>query len=144
LCRHCYMTRKLLLHWDDQEFCKPIRRVACWVMKSFCSILMLFFLNVCYEMCVTFYICVRSCVFSYQISCDGAMFSLCAEIQKCDENGEIWRLYWSNYILKFFLFYAQKWIAWTLIFHFSSITMGTQSTFFYDLSDGWIKYIDNV
>jgi hypothetical protein len=90
-------------------------------------------------MCVTFYVCVRSYVFSYKISCDGAILFLCAEIQKCDENGEIWRLYRSNYILKFFLFYAQKWIAWTLIFHFSSTTMGTQSTFFYDLIDGWIK-----
>jgi hypothetical protein len=31
-------------------------------------------------------------------------FSPCAEIQRCDENGEIWRLYWSNYILCFFYF----------------------------------------
>jgi hypothetical protein len=46
---------------------------------------------------VTFYVFIRLCALSHTYSCDGAIFSLCAEIQWCDEKGEVWRFYWNNY-----------------------------------------------
>jgi hypothetical protein len=63
-----------------------------------------FFRNVCLEKwSIIFYVFVRLCVLSHESSCDGANFSPHAEIQSGDKNGEIWRLYWSNYTLNFFI-----------------------------------------
>jgi hypothetical protein len=53
-----------------------------------------FFRNLCVvKQSVTFYVFVRLCTLSRTISCDGAIFSPCAEIQRCGENDEIGKLH---------------------------------------------------
>jgi hypothetical protein len=95
---------------------------------------------VCCEMCVTFYVFVRSCVFSYKISCDGAIFfSLC-------RNTKMW---WERWNLKallkqlhlvFFFILCTAMNCVNVDFSFLPSNYGNSiDIYFYDLSDGQIK-----
>jgi hypothetical protein len=89
-----------------------------------------------FEMCVLWnsqlllYVFVRLCALSHKISCDDEMFSPCTEIQRCDENGEIWRLHWSNYILSLFFYFMRSNELHGCWFFFSLLQLWIQFIFF--------------
>jgi hypothetical protein len=102
----------LLNHWDCPEFDKPARWVMCAMINSSFFMLMLFSSKyvcvllecMCFEiLCYSWNILLF--IMCHQIFRDGAISFLYTELQRYNQNDEIWRLYRSNYIIitSFFL-----------------------------------------